>query len=84
MYPGNGGLGQFIQGAHQAGKGKGIHAVLGFAGAGHATHPVQVGPGGKRSAAAFHHHHAHGGIRACFLKRLGQRGNQSGVEGVVQ
>ena len=61
---GDGRLGQFVQRAHQAGEGERVVAVLGFAGAGHAAHPVEVGAGRERRAGAFQHHDAHARIRS--------------------
>lgn len=79
----NGGLGQFVQRAHQARQRQCIGRIVGFAGADHAAHPVQVGAGGKRRAGTGDDHDPHLRIGTGLLQGAGEGGNQGRVERVV-
>ncbi|KAG0774263.1 hypothetical protein G6F22_014206 [Rhizopus arrhizus] len=82
--PGQGWLGQLVQGTHQSRQRQRILAVVGLAGGGHATHPLHVGAGREGGAVAGHHHRADRIIAAGGFQRGSQPRDQAGVKGVVQ
>ncbi len=79
----DGGLGQFIQGAHQLRQRQCVGGVLRFVGAGHAAHPVQVCAGRKGRAITGQHDDADLRGPASLAQCIGQRGDQRRIEGVV-
>ena len=83
VHAGEGRFAEEVQGAHQLREAQRILAVGGFAGGGHAAHPVQVGARGKGAAVAAQHDRAHRRVLVQGLERRGQIGDQAVVEGVV-
>ena len=83
VHPGQGRLGQEVQGAHQLGQAQRVGPVFFFAGLGHAAHPAQVGAGREGAAFAGQHHGAHVRVGVGVFQGGGEVGDKGVVEGVV-